>query len=70
MRPHRPGAHCALLTDGAVSLRRTRFDPDHASVTICRQSSYPDVTAWTDHFLHARASDVEAIRIFGPHDGR
>jgi predicted phosphodiesterase len=65
-----PCAHWALLTDGAVSLHRTPFDPDHASVTICRQSSYPDVTAWTDDFLHARASDAEAIRIFGPHDGR
>jgi hypothetical protein len=31
---------------------------------------HPDVTAWTDDFLHARASDAEAIRIFGPHDGR
>jgi putative phosphoesterase len=66
----RPGAHWALLTEGAVSLRRTMFDPDHASATICRQSSYPDVAAWTDYFLHARASDAEAIRIFGPRDGR
>ena len=62
--------HWALLTNGAVSLRRTTFDPDHASATICRQSSYPDVAAWTDYFLHARASDADAITIFGPRDGR
>jgi predicted phosphodiesterase len=66
----RPGAHWALLTDGAVSLRRTTFNPDHASLTICRQSSYPDVAAWTDYFLHARASDADAITTFGPRDGR
>jgi predicted phosphodiesterase len=39
----RRGAHWALLTDGAVTLRRTIFDPDHTCLTICHQSSYPDV---------------------------
>jgi len=58
------------LTDGAVSLRRTTFDADQASVAICEHSSYPDVAAWTDYFLHARASDAEAITVFGPRDGR
>ncbi len=66
----RPGAHWALLADGAVSLRRAAFDPDLACATVCRQSSYPDVAEWADYFLHARASDAEAIAAFGPRDGR
>lgn len=66
----RSGAHWALLAGGTVCLRRTIFDLDQARVTICRQSSYPDIAAWTDYFLHARASDTEAIAAFGPRDGR
>lgn len=66
----RPGAHWALLAGGVVCLRRTLSDLDQASVTICRQSSSPNVAAWTDYFLYARASDAEAITAFGPCDGR
>jgi putative phosphoesterase len=66
----RPGAHWALLTDGAVSLRRSVFDPARAGAAIRRDSSYPDVAEWTDYYLYARASDAEAIATFGPRDGR
>jgi len=66
----RQDAPWALLAQGAVSLRRTTFDPDAACAAICSQSSYPDIAAWADYFIHARASDAEAIRIFGPRDGR
>ncbi|MDQ3761352.1 MAG: hypothetical protein M3460_06520 [Actinomycetota bacterium] len=41
----RPGAHWALLADGAVTLRRTTYDPEQASKTVCHQSSC--VAAWT-----------------------
>jgi putative phosphoesterase len=64
------GAHWALLADGVVTLRRTSFDPEKACAEVCGQSSYPDVAEWADYFLHARASDAEAVTTFGPRDGR
>jgi predicted phosphodiesterase len=66
----RSGAHWALLSGGAVSLRRTPFDPGAACATVCRQSSYPDVAEWADYYLYARASDADALAAFGPRDGR
>ena len=66
----RPGAHWALLDDGAVSLRHTNFDPDRARIEIGEQSSYPDAVEWADYFLNARAGDVEALTTFAPRDGR
>ena len=66
----RQGAHWALLADGAVSLRRSAFDPDVAAAAVCRESAYPAVAEWADYFLHSRASDAEAITTFGPRDGR
>jgi putative phosphoesterase len=64
------GAHWALLTNGAVSLRRTIFDPAAACAAIRTQSSYLDAAEWADYYLHARASDAEAVNTFGPRDGR
>jgi len=66
----RQGAHWALLADGAVTLRRTAFDPEKACAAVCSQSSYPDVAEWADYFLYARAGDGEAVTTFGPRDGR
>jgi putative phosphoesterase len=66
----RQGAHWALLTNGAVSLRRTTFDPAAACAAIRTQSSYPNAAEWSDYYLHARASDAEAVNTFGPRDGR
>jgi putative phosphoesterase len=66
----RQGAHWALLANGAVSLRRSAFDPDAAAAVVCRDSSYPSVAEWADYFLYSRASDAEAITTFGPRDGR
>jgi putative phosphoesterase len=66
----RAGAHWALLAGGAVTLRRTAFDIDEACAALRRESSYPDVAAWADYFLNARATDADAITAFGPRDGR
>jgi hypothetical protein len=66
----RPGAHWALLADGAVTLRRTRFDVDAACASITGQSGYPGAAEWADYFVRARAGDAEAIAAFGPRDGR
>jgi putative phosphoesterase len=66
----RPGAHWALLSQGAVTLRRTAFDIERARADIRRLSTYDGVDEWTDYYLNARASDAEAIAVFGPRDGR
>jgi predicted phosphodiesterase len=66
----RAGAHWALLAGGAVTLRRTDYDVGRACEQVTEQSSYPEVAEWTDYFLHARASDAEALAVFGPRDGR
>jgi len=64
------GAHWALLADGGVQLRRSTFDVEAAREQIRQSSGYPDVDEWTDYFLNARASDAEALAVFGPRDGR
>lgn len=66
----RPGAHWALLADGAVQLRVTGFDVAAARAAIRAGSGYPVVDEWTDYYLNARASDAEALAVFGPRDGR
>jgi predicted phosphodiesterase len=66
----RQGAHWALLADGAVSMRRSAYDPVAACALVTAQSSYPDVAEWADYFLHARASDAEALARMAPRDGR
>jgi len=66
----RAGAHWALLAGGGVTLRRTVYDAEAACAAIISQSDYPDVAEWADYFVHARASDAEAIAAFGPRDGR
>ena len=66
----RAGAHWALLTDGAVTLRRTSYDIEAACAAIGEQSDYPDVAEWTDYFLYSRASDADALGAFAPRDGR
>jgi predicted phosphodiesterase len=66
----RPGAHWALLAGGAVTLRRTDFDVAAACAEIERESSFPDAAGWAAYYLNARASDAEALTVFGPRDGR
>jgi predicted phosphodiesterase len=63
------GAHWALLGPG-VQLRRTPYDLDTAAARIVAESDYPDAAAWADYFVYARASDADALRVFGPRDGR
>jgi predicted phosphodiesterase len=66
----RPGAHWALLVDGAIAMRRTVYDTKAACAEVREQSSYPDVAEWADYFLHARASDADALAVMAPRDGR
>ncbi|WP_460445924.1 metallophosphoesterase family protein [Angustibacter aerolatus] len=66
----RPGAHWALLHDGAVSLHRTRLDLAELARTTAATSTMPDVEAWLDAYVVHPSSDVEALAVFGPRDGR
>ncbi|MFF3165788.1 metallophosphoesterase family protein [Streptomyces sp. NPDC003273] len=65
----RTGAHRALLGPG-IELRTTHFDLQAAATQLSQDSSYPDITEWADYFLHARASDADALAAFAPRDGR
>ena len=66
----RQGAHWALLADGTVTIRRTVYDAQAACKLVEAQSSYPEVAEWADYFLHARASDADALAVMAPRDGR
>ena len=65
----REGAHWALLADGAVTMRRTGYDPQAACAAIGEQSSYPDVAEWADYFVHAKRQRRRRTRRFAPRDG-
>jgi putative phosphoesterase len=64
------GAHWALLAGGQVTLGVTAFDIETARRSVAESSNYPDLAEWTDYFLNSRASDLEALHVFGPRDGR
>jgi hypothetical protein len=66
----RQGAHWAILSGGTVEMRRTAYDPVAACAQVTKSSSYPDVAEWTDYFLYARATDVDALAVMAPRDGR
>lgn len=66
----RPGGAWALLRDGQVALRHTPVDVDAAVDAVAAGSAYPDARAWADEYLRSTASDAEAMRVFGPRDGR
>ncbi|MFG2832954.1 metallophosphoesterase family protein [Streptomyces sp. NPDC048434] len=65
----RSGAHWAVLGPG-VELRSTDFDIEAAVTQVSEDSSYPEIAEWADYFLHARATDADALEAFGPRDGR
>ena len=66
----RSGGAWGLLKDGNVQLRHTPVDVDAAVATIIEKSAYPDRESWADEYLRARNSDADALRAFGPRDGR
>jgi len=67
------GAHWALLggaPEPSISLRRTHYDVRAAAEEIAAKSTFPDIEEWVDFFLRRPASDLEALTVFGPRDGR
>jgi hypothetical protein len=66
----RPGGSWALLRNGQVQLRHTEVDVAAAVAEVVRRSGYPDRRSWAEEYLHAQHSDADALRTFGPRDGR
>jgi predicted phosphodiesterase len=75
----RPGAHWALLgadaaarhgTGESVSLRRTPYDYEAACARIAAESGFEGAAEWAQEYVHARNSAEDALRAFGPLDGR
>jgi putative phosphoesterase len=66
----RPGGSWALLRNGQVQLRHTEVDVEAAVAEVVRRSGYPDRRSWAKVYLHAQHSDADALRTFGPRDGR
>lgn len=64
------GGHWALLRDGSVTLGCVPVDVDDVCARIVRESSFPGRQEWVDYFVRSVASDAEALREFGPRDGR
>lgn len=66
----RAGGSWALLRGGQVELRHTLLDLDAAVEEVVARSTYPGRRAWAEDYLRATASDADALRAFGPRDGR
>ena len=66
----RSGGAWALLQSGQIQLRHTSVDVEAAVSQVVRESTYPDRRAWADEYLRSVNSDADAIRAFGPRDGR
>jgi predicted phosphodiesterase len=66
------GAHWALLdtVHGAVTMRVTPFDLDAACLRIVAESGYPKAAEFADFYVRSKGSDFDALRAFGPRDGR
>jgi predicted phosphodiesterase len=66
------GAHWALLDtdDGGVTMRVAHFDVDAVCARLVAESGYPNVAGFADYFVRSKASDMDALRVFGPRDGR
>lgn len=66
----RAGAAYALLRDGGVSLCSAPLDVDAAVEAVVAGSTFPGRRAWAEEYVRAVSTDVDALRAFGPRDGR
>lgn len=66
----RAGAHWAVFQHGAVTFARTLTDTEDIITRITAESSFPQITEWLDETLRHPTSETEALRAFGPRDGR
>lgn len=66
----RSGAHWALLRDGAVTFSRTMIDTEQLIEDAQTGSTFPQVANWLDEAVRHPATTSDALRAFGPRDGR
>lgn len=66
----RSGAHWAVLHHGAVTLGRTLITPQVLIDDVVAGSALPGIKDWAEMHLGTPASDLDALRTFGPRDGR
>ncbi|MEK6311306.1 MAG: metallophosphoesterase family protein [Curtobacterium sp.] len=62
----REGAHWAVLQDGAVTIRRTRYNPNLIAAAVRAASTMPTAEEWVREALQPPASDLEALATFTP----
>lgn len=65
-----PGTPWVLLDAHGVHLRTTATDPNRVADELISGSSFPDVRSWVDDYVLSPPSDLDAVRAFGPRDGR
>ncbi|MFF8288721.1 metallophosphoesterase family protein [Streptomyces sp. NPDC016309] len=66
----RTGSPWVLLRDGHVHLNHTPFDVDGAVEAVVKGSGFHDCRSWAEHYVRSVTTDAEAVRTFGPRDGR
>jgi putative phosphoesterase len=64
------GGRWALLRNGEISLRRVDIDVDEAVARVVAGSTYPKRREWADCYVRSEYSDADALKAFGPRDGR
>ncbi|PWD49699.1 YfcE family phosphodiesterase [Serinibacter arcticus] len=64
------GGAFAILADGSVALHRVEIDVEAAVAAVVAGSTYPQVQRWAREYVGAANSDADALRAFGPRDGR
>lgn len=66
----RPGGSWVLLDNGSVTHHHAAIDVDAVVEAVATGSAYPEARAFADSFVRSAASDADALRVFGPRDGR
>lgn len=63
-------ASWAHLEGGNVAIHRTPIDVESVSRELRERSGFDRINEWIEEYIVSPASDVDAIRAFGPRDGR
>ena len=63
-------ASWAHLEGGSVTIHRTPIDVEGAARELRARSGFDRIDEWIEEYLVSPASDVDALRAFGPRDGR
>ncbi|MFJ3405792.1 metallophosphoesterase family protein [Promicromonospora sp. NPDC090134] len=66
----RAGGSWALLRDGQVEVRHTPVGVEAAVTAVAAGSAYPAAEEWARQYVTSANSDADALRVFGPRDGR